>query len=199
LSVGNLDLSTILSIIAILVSVVVSGITLLLTQFQGPDISLISSPQFELDYGKMNLSFKELTKQGYLPIWFELKSTSFVFANHGGKSGTILAVDFEFSPTNEFRSFFDRFSSSLSLSTEQAGVSTANIPTTIKAGDNEAFVVSSSIYLVEWKKMALAEVLDPTTNVEDLIERAFQRSRKNFENFCDLISKSKTLGTTRLS
>ena len=64
------------------------------------------------------------------------------------------------------------------MSTEQGGVSTANIPTTIKAGDNEAFVLSSYIYLVEWKKMALAEVLEPAKNVEDLIERLFKEAER---------------------
>ncbi len=195
LSVGDLDLSIILSIIAIVVSVVVSGVTLLLTQFQGPDISLISSSEFEVDDRRTDERFKGLLKQGDISPLLDLKPTSFVFANHGGKSGTILRVDFVFTPTEEFAKFFFGFYPDLSVSTAQEGLASPGMPATIVQGDNKVFIASARIHLVDWKKMALAEVLDSTQKIEDLIESAVRKSRKNFESFSDLMSKSKTLGT----
>jgi hypothetical protein len=188
-----MDLSTLLSIAAIAVSV----ITLLLTQFQGPDILLINTPEFEVVEYTMDNRTRTLIRQLYPPSSIDLESASaaFVFANHGGKSGTILGVNFAFSPESEFGKFFDRFSYSLSSPTEQSSVPGASMPTTIEAGGNKAFVASTSIYLVDWKRKALANVLEPGAKIPELIESAALSSRKNFESFCDFLSKSNILGT----
>jgi hypothetical protein len=180
-----MDLSIILSIVAIVVSV----ITLLLTEFQGPAISLISSPEFEVNDDSIGERMKYFLSQGYIPTWLDLKPSSFVFANHGGKSGTILAVVFEFSPTNEFKSFFARFSSNVGFSTEQV------IPSTIKQGDNKTLAISSTVQTIDWKRTALADALDPALKVDDIITKALQTSKANFERFCDFLSGSKKLGT----
>ena len=44
-----MDLSLLLSVVALVVSVVLSTITLWLTEFRGPNITFLSSPEFEVN------------------------------------------------------------------------------------------------------------------------------------------------------
>jgi hypothetical protein len=182
-----MELSIVLSIIAIIVSVVMSSITLLLTEFQGPDISLVNAPKFEVNDGSTEEALMRLIKQGYIPTWLESAPTPFVFANHGGKSGTILSINCEFTPTEELKPFFRKFNSNFVSLGEQAY-------TTIEKSGNKTLTLSSSFQLIDWKKKALAEVLDPSLTVDELISGALQRSKDYFKSYCDFMQKSPTLG-----
>jgi hypothetical protein len=189
-----MDLSIILPIIAIVVSAITSAIALLLTQFQGPDISLISSPEFEITDDNMDANLKYgLRMKVFPPAYLDTKPTSFVFANHGGKSGTILSITFDFTPTEELKKFFNTFSMNFTLPGEQ--LSGSPTPVTIEAGDNKTLVAQLGLYFIDWKRTALAEVLNPTSKVDDSITIALLRSRDNFESYCELLSNSKKLGS----
>jgi transcription elongation factor Elf1 len=188
-----MSLPILLSFAAIAVSV----ITLLLTQFQGPDISLVSTPKFEV--ARNDEGTKTLLKQFLPPPLLDLEATPFIFANHGGKSGTVVNVDLVFTPQKEFQEFLLTSHCSLSLSTEQLGIPGAGMPTTIMAGDNKVFIASASLYLVDWKRKNLSEILDPETKIQNLIEQAESRSRIIFESFCDFIRNANTLGTISCS
>jgi len=181
-----MDLPLILSIVAIFVSVV----TLWLTEIRGPDISLLNDPKFEMNYENL----KELLKQDYTPRYFGLKSTPLVFANHGGKAGTILKLDFVFVPHDSFEGFVDRF---------DAGIVTyegdLNPPVTIAEGDNEYFKVSPDLRTIDWKESSLAEVLDPSLKIDDMIAKAWDRSKEKFKSFCDFLNESQELGKVSCS
>ena len=176
-----MDLALILSIVAIVVSVSMSIITLLLTEFRGPNISLLNDPEFEVN----DESFAETPIQDYTPRWFHLKSVPFVFANHGGKSGTILDLKLDFVPHSSFKSFFERFS----LAFEEPG-----LPVTIKEGDNQYLKASPYIRTIDWKRIALAEVLDTNLKVDDIVAKALEMSKEKFGRFCDFLDKSQELG-----
>lgn len=176
-----MDLSLVLSIVAIVVSVSMSIITLLLTEFRGPNISLLNAPEFDVS----DEYFDETQILEYTPRWFKLKPVPFVFTNHGGKSGTIVDLKLDFVPHSSFKGFFERFYSRFE------GL---RLPVTIKEGDNQFLKISPTIYTINWKKIALAEVLDRSLKVDDIIEEVLERSKERFRRFCDFLDKSQELG-----
>lgn len=180
-----MDLSIILSIIAIVISVFMSTITLLLTEFRGPNISLLNVPDFEVN----DESFAKTPLQDYTPRRFHLKSIPFVFANHGGKSGTVLDLEFRFVPHNSFKMFFDMFYANITI--YEGGLSP---PVTIEKGDNEYLMISPEICTIDWKETSLAEVLDLSLKVDDIVAKALEKSKEKFESFCDFLDKSQELG-----
>ena len=180
-----MDLSLILSIVAILVSVSMSIITLLLTEFRGPNISLLSDPEFEVS----DESFAKTPIREYIPRWFHLEPISFVFANHGGKSGTIVDLKLDFIPHSSFKCFFDLFYAG--MITYEGDLSP---PATIEEGDNQYLKASPYIRTIDWKETTLAEVLDPSLGVDDIITKALERSKEKFRGFCDFLEKSQELG-----
>jgi len=177
----SFTLSFILSIVAIFVSIV----TLWLTEIRGPDISLLNDPKFEMDYENL----KGLLKQDYTPTFFGLKSAPLVFANHGGKAGTILRLEFVFVPHDSFKGFFDRFYTG--TVTYEGDL---NPPVTIAEGDNEYFTVSPDLRTIDWKESSLAEVLDPSLKIDDIITKAWDRSKEKFKSFCDFLNETQELG-----
>lgn len=180
-----MDLSLFLSITAIVVSVSMSIITLMLTEFRGPNISLLNDPEFKVN----DESFAKAPIRDYTPRWFHLKEVPFVFANHGGKSGTILELKLDFVPHNSFRCFFDRFYAGMIM--YEGDLSP---PVTIKEGDNEYLKTFSEIRTIDWKETALAEVLDSNLKIDDIIEKAWERSKENFKSFCDFLDESQEFG-----
>ena len=79
-----MDLSLIPSTVAMVVSVSMSIITLLLTEFHGPNISLLNIPKLEVN----DETFSTEQIQEWTPRWIETKPVPFVFANYGGKAVT---------------------------------------------------------------------------------------------------------------
>ena len=180
-----MNLPLILSIIAIVVSVSMSIITLLLTEFRGPNISLLNDPEFAVtDEG-----FSLIGRQGHTPRWFHLKKVPLVFANHGGKSGTILNLKLDFAPYNSFRCFFHIFYARMVI--YEGDLSP---PITIGEGDNECLETSPEICTIDWKKTALAEVLEPNLKIDDIVEKAGEKSKEKFTSFCDFLDESQELG-----
>jgi hypothetical protein len=195
-----MDWSIILSITAIIVSVTVSGITLLLTELQGPDVTLVSIPKFEVDYNRMNQKRKEqeqLQNNLFRPVSasFETKPAIFVFANHGKKSGTITALDFKFSPEPNLKYGYHAAETKLTLSPKGPDLSAVNTPMTIESGANTVFFAITYIHTINWKHMALAETLDSSKTLEETIDDAIRKSRENFADFFEFIVKSPSLGT----
>jgi hypothetical protein len=187
-----MDFSIVLSIVALFVSVILSAVTLLITQFQGPDITLISSPQFEISDDIMVERLKYWMLGRYTPNWLESNTTPFVFANHGGKAGTILSIHCQFVPTPDFSEFLNSFRPNFRIVGEQESYP---IIITIEQGDNKTINTQFGFGLIDWKRKALAEVLNPTSRIDDQITVALQRSKQSFAKLCDLISKSERLGT----
>jgi len=180
-----MDLSLILSVVAILVSVSTSIITLLLTEFRGPNISLLNDPEFEVS----DESFAKTPIRDYTPRWFHLKPISFVFANHGGKSGTIVDLKLDFIPHSSFKCFFDLFYAG--MITYEGDLSP---PVTIEEGDNQYLKTSPNIRTIDWKETSLAEVLDPSLKVREIVAKALERSKEKFRGFCDFLEKYQELG-----
>jgi len=178
----TMDLSLILSMVAIIVSVSVSTVTLLLTEFHGPNISLLSVPKFTIN----DETFDKSQSQKYIPRWLKPKPVTFVFANYGGKAGTILELNLDFVPHKSFEKFFHE---SYFRFEEPA------LPVIIREGDNQDLILTSPhIRTIDWKKRALAEALDPNLRIKDMIDKSLQRSKEEFERFCDFLEKSQELG-----
>jgi len=173
-----MDLAIVISVIALVVSGSISIITLLLSEFRGPNISLLNEPEFEVN----DENFDETRTQDYIPYWFRLKPVSFVFANHGGKSGTILDIKIDFVPNAPFKHFFERLNFSFDM------------PVTIKEGNNQPIKTEPSIDTVKWKEIALVKALDPNLTVDEMVTKAVERSKEEFEKFCEFLDKSEELG-----
>jgi len=75
-----MDLSFILSMVAIVISI----ITLWLTEFRGPNLFLLNDPKSEVSDEELD----EHQIQRYTPRWFKLKTVPFIFANSSGKEKT---------------------------------------------------------------------------------------------------------------
>jgi len=176
-------LSTVLSIVAVIVSV----ITLWLAELRGPDISLLSDPRFELS----DENFVESQIRQYTPRWLTLRSVPLVFANYGGKAGTILDLEIDFIPTGLFKSFCERFYFDRVLREKPDSPISSVI---IEGGDNECLEITLRIVAIEWKEMALAEVLDRNLPFEDMIEKAWESSKDKFRRFCSFLEESSELG-----
>ena len=194
-----MDWSIILSVAAIIVSVTFSTITLLLTELQGPDVTLISSPKFEIDYARMRQKRKEQEQLGnrlFGPVSasFESKPTTFVFANHGKKAGTITRIDFKFSPEAGFKYGYRVDETKLTLLPQAPDLPAEDMPMTIESGANTAFFAITYVHTIDWKAVALADALDPSRTLEEIVDTAVRKSRENFADFFGFMAKSPTLG-----
>jgi len=177
-----MDLSLTLSMVAIVVSVSMTIITLLLTEFRGPNISLLKIPEFQVT----DENFSKEHAQEYMPRWFRPKPVQFVFANYGGKAGTILELNLDFTPHMSFGKFFDIC---------QFGLEEPSLPVTIREGDNQSLLFTSpSIRTIDWKRNSLAEVLDSNLKIEDIVAKSLQKSKEQFERFCDFLEKTQEFG-----
>lgn len=172
------DLSLVLSIVALALSI----LTLWLTEFRGPNLSLLNTPRFETS----DKTFEEHYNKEYTPTWFRLTTVLFMFANYGGKAGTILSLKFGFVPHESFKIFLDE--SYFNLTKPDS------LPTTIEEGNNKYLEFSPEFRMIDWKRVALAEVLNPKLKVDDIVEKALVRSKERFESFCDFLTKSQELG-----
>ena len=168
-----------------MVAIVISVVTLWLTELRGPDLSLLNDPKFEVS----DENFDERQTQEYTPRWLKLETVPFLFANYGGKAGTILDLEFHFVPHDSFKSFFDEFYAR--MVTYEGDLSP---PVTIIEGDNEYLKVSPDIRTIDWKETALAEVLDVNLKIDDIVEKAWDRSKEKFQSFCDFLDESKEFG-----
>ena len=186
------ELSTIISFIGILISISISSITLWLTHFRGPDITLLKIPEFKVNDENLHQNIETHLRQGYIFKWVELEPSTFVFANHGGKSGTITNLDLHFVPHESFASFYESFHRDFSLGKPIDMVRPPLV--TIKEGDNQYIEVKSTIYMIDWKDKALAEVLDPNLKLDDIITKALEKSKEKFEEFRNFLEKSQELG-----
>lgn len=179
-----MDLSLILSFLAVAISI----ITLWLTELRGPDISLSNTPEFKLtdEYSK-----SEITQliRNYTPQWLKFNPVPFAFSNYGGKAGSILDLQLVFVPNNSFRSFFDSFYAPLVR--YEGDISP---PVTIEEGDNQHLNASPEIRTIKWKETTLAEALNPNLKVDDIVEKALERSKEKFQSFCDFLESSRELG-----
>jgi len=186
----DIDLSVILSLVAIVVSVSISILTLLLTEFRGPSISLLNKPRFILSDEILLEKTRTYIDNCYTLSSLELERVFFVFANHGGKSGTILDLSFEFVPHPAFQPFIEKAYFDFDIS-ETGKLS---IPLTIREGDNKTLVVSPRFHLVNWKKMALAEILEPSLKIDEMILKSAENSKEKFKQFCDVLANTRELG-----
>ena len=174
--------SAIISILALVVSVlsaIFSVIALWLTELRGPNIVLLAKPKkLKLTDG----SFQEASNQNSTRQWFSVENFYLLFANHGGRSGTIKNLEMIFSPSESFLPFFRNYS----LQIEKK--------LTIKEGENRDIEGSFSIQTKNWKKTALAEVLDPELEINEILDKAIQRSKENFQRFCDFFEEPQEIG-----
>jgi len=167
---------------ALVVSVSISIITLLLTEFHGPNISLLDVPKFEVT----DETFNNRYNRKWIPRWFNPKKVPLVFANYGGKAGTIVSLKFEFVPHKAFESF---------LESGYSRFEEPSPPIIIREGDNQDLLLTSlDIRTIDWKKKALAEVLDSKLKIHDMILESLRRSKEKFERFCDFLEESQELG-----
>lgn len=182
-----LDPAFIISIVALAIAI----ITLWLTELRGPDITLVNDPEFKIS----DSSFNYLTSGwNYTPFWFELESVSFLFANYGGKDGTILDLKIDFVPNSSFK-HFNTFSANLPIYV--IGGEFFGLPLTVKEGSNQYLKFSPRIDTIRWKESALAEELNPKLKVADIVENALAKSKVNFSDFCDFLESSKDIGKVK--
>jgi hypothetical protein len=180
--VVSVDPSIILSIVAIAISI----ITLVLAEFHGPNISVLSSPKnIEISDEGATEQFGNYLRGDYMPSSLRSEPFPLVFANHGDKSGTILNLHFEFSPIPSFQKFIDRYYFDLGFTQDEP----ITPPMTIKQGDNMCFQVFMRIHLKDFKKETLAEILNPKLTIEEITEMATEKSKRKFEDFYNLLSK----------
>ena len=131
-------------------------------------------------------------RQGNVIKWFALEPATFVFANHGGKSGTITKLEFCFVPHRSFAEFYESFVYHFSSGEPKYTISSP--PITIEEGDNQYIDVSSTIYTIDWKEKALVEFLYPNLKLDEIIAKALEKSKERFERFCDYLEKSQEIG-----
>jgi hypothetical protein len=170
-----MDLSLIISIFAIAISI----ITLWLSELRGPNISLLNAPEFETTDETLNKNRRDT------PMWLGLKRVAFVFANYGGKAGTVVALEFDFGPSDSFKVFFDRLYCTFQPSYP---------PLTLEKGGNQHLEASLQIVTIDWKKMVLAEVLDQNLKMDNIIGKTLEESKEKFKSFCDFLATSEELG-----
>ena len=182
-----MDLAGFLPLIFSMVAIAVSIITFWLSEFRGPNITLLNIPEFKIT----DESFRRRYSSGYeyTPTWFDLAPVPFLFANYGGKAGTIIALKLDFVPDSTFKSFFETFYHRQVMYEGEVGP-----PVTVDQGDNQYLNLSPEICTINWKENALAKVLDPKLKVNDMISRALEKSKESFKKFCDFLDHSQELG-----
>jgi len=180
-----MDFSILLSIIIpIIVTIAINFVSWYLSFLRGPDLSLIDEPKFELtDEG-----FKQRGEMEYVPTRFELKPTSFVFANNGRKSGTIVDLKLQITLHESIKDFYERFTVTFGTYEEP------DLPVVIGEGDIDIIQASVDLDLINWKRRALAEVLDSNLNAKALVEKALERSKETFTKFCDFLDSTQEIG-----
>ena len=188
----NMDLIIDPAIIIAFVALIISISTLWLTELRGPDISLVNHPEFTINDTSIGYPYTEHTSS---PKWFRLEPVSFLFANYGGKDGTILDLKVDFAPNNLFKKFLNSFVANSPQF--QSQVEKSSLPITIKEGSNRYLQFSPEILTIDWKEDALAEVLDHKLKVEEIVERALEKSKENFRTFCDFLENHKELGKVK--
>ncbi len=164
-------------------AIIVSVVTLVAT-FLGPDVDLKNPlPKFEVDYKALNETLK-----GQKPITFpktlklKLKPGTrncLIFANDGGKSGTLHDLWLKFEGYNP--SFFQQ-EATLYLSVPGESLSAKEVFSgkqvldVIKSGDNKDYVIESAeINLVDWK------------------------DTDHFRSFCKFLLEENNIGTIKLA
>jgi hypothetical protein len=180
----QLDPALIISLVALGASL----ITLWLTELRGPNINLVNNPKFMIN----DSSFTYLDSSNFTPKWFSCEPVSFLFANYGGKDGTILDLRVDFIPRTSFKAF-NLFSANIqSYSSE---VEASSLPITIKEGSNRYLKFSPRIETIDWKQRALVEALKPNLKISEIVELALDKSKDNFRSFCDFLNENRELGT----
>ena len=139
---------------------------------RGPNLCLIDEPTFELTDESFKHHYGELE---YVPRYFYLKPTSFVFANNGRKSGAIVDIKFISSPHESIKDFFERYNVTF------GDYDKPDLPIVISDGDIDIINVSFDFSLLDWKRNALVSVLDSKFETEALVEKALEQSKKMFE------------------
>lgn len=124
----------------------------------------------------------------YAPSSFELKPTSFVFANMGKKSGAIVDIKFQITPHQLINDYYKCFW----VTFGEPG--NPDLPVVVAEGDIGIIGASVRLDFGDWKKSALLEVLDPKLDIESLSENALIRSKEKFTNFCDFLESTQEIG-----
>ena len=165
-------------LISILISVTALSLSLY-REFKGPDISLLNKkPTFKL-------TDKEFEKsEEYIPQWFYLREISLVFANYGGKGGTIVDLQIDFTPIKAFEEFF-----------QESWCYPIELPITLEEGENHT-VTFDRFFLktINWKKFPLAKILQRNQNVGKAIDEAIADGKNKFERFVNLLTENEELG-----
>jgi hypothetical protein len=167
-----MDIAIIISITSLIISI----ITLWLTELRGPDISLVDTPTF-LAQDKNFSNTYDLRNIQDTPRYFRL-TVPFVYANYGKKSGTIYNVELTFMPNPSFKKYFHRFTYNFG---------STSLPSIITDGDN--FLLTGDLLLEthEWKKHALTEELHPEMVVESAVDKAIENSKIQYEEFIEYL------------
>jgi hypothetical protein len=96
----------------------------------------------------------------------------------------------DFVPNTSFFSFYKRFSARL-LAEE------IHLPLTIGKGNCQTLSYSVEIETTDWKEIALLKALGPNLKINDIVAKALELSKENFQRFCDFLEHSKELGKVR--
>jgi hypothetical protein len=165
-------------LISILISVIALSLSLY-REFKGPDISLLNKePTFKLTDKEFG------TSEEYVPEWFYLRETSLVFANYGGKGGTIVDVQIDFTPTRAFEEFFQDF-----------GLDSTVSPITLKEGENHTVTFNRPfLKTINWKKFSLPKTLERNQNIGKALDEAIADGKDKFERFLNLLIEKEELG-----
>jgi hypothetical protein len=183
-----LDLSPVLSLAISLVAIFVSVITLWLSELRGPNITLLNSPEFKTSDEQFNITRRAHIQQ-YTPRWLDLNDVIFVFANYGGKAGSIVDLKLDFVPNHSFIPFYKRFNGNTVFFEGKNST-----PVTLEKGDNQHLSFSPNIDTIDWKEDALVRALGPNLTIDDIVTKALELSKENFQRFCDFLEHSKELG-----
>jgi hypothetical protein len=176
-------LQPVISIIIPIISLVTSVVTLLLTQFNGPDITLLNQPTFQISDKQFAQSNPD-----YTPIHFRSDPVTMIFSNYGGKAGTILDLQLEFHPDKALAEFVDK-------RYQRHQQQLIDEPLILPDGENEPIEFNTSLRMIDWKKAALVDVLNPTMRISQILEQASEVGQSKYLQFCDVLEKANSLGT----
>lgn len=147
-------------------------------EFKGPDISLLNKePTFRLTDDAYDKS------EGNTPTQFRFDELSLVFANYGGKGGTILDVKIDFTSVEALKRFF-----------QDSSFHPPGLPITMKEGENYTIKFSPTLRTINWKIFALMKILESNHYVEKAVDEAIVESKDEFDRFCSLIGEREELG-----
>lgn len=149
---------------------------------------MIDEPTFELTDESFKHHYNEVH---YVPRFFNLKPTSFVFANNGRKSGVIVDIKFVFNFNESIKDLFERFN------TNFGEYDKPDLPIVINDGGIGIISVSSDFTLLDWRYHALVNVLDAKLEPKILVEKALEKSKKVFADYIDFLATTKEIGKIR--